>query len=111
MYNIYPYAVKALIQHEFEIDHLNIWMTFANAMDIRYKPDNSLWIVTVDGTEKTVTASAWTDEWTLRLTVHYIESNPSRVLVQYDGPDENLIIKCKKQWEPWGEILSQDISS
>lgn len=103
-----PYAAKAIIEHEFDTDHLNVWVTFRFTMDQAVKPANDLWLVEVDAVPKAVTASAWQDEWTMLLTVDDIVSIPDRVTLEYDGPDENLRITWGKQWEPWGPILSSD---
>jgi hypothetical protein len=114
----WPYAAKAIIEHEFDTDHLNIWITFRHAMDIEnpithvpIKPPNNLWIVYVDTVEKAVSASAWQDRWTLLLTVPGVETQPTRVLLKYDGPHADLRISWHKQWEPWGPILSLDITT
>jgi len=107
----WPYAAKAIIWHEFDTDHLNVWVTFRFAMDVSVKPDNEVWLIELDDVPKPVTASAWQDTWTLLLTVPDVGENPARVLLEYDGPDENLRISWQKQWEPWGPILSLDISS
>ncbi len=103
-----PYAAKAIVEHEFDTDHLNIWVTFRFTMDQTVKPANDLWLVEVDAIEKAVTASAWQDEWTILLTIDDIASIPDRVTLEYNGPDENLRITWGKQWEPWGPILSSD---
>ncbi len=103
-----PYAAKAIVEHEFDTDHLNIWVTFRFTMDVTIKPANAKWIVEVDDVIKAVTASAWQDEWTILLTVDAIASIPDRVTLEYDGPDPNLRITWLKQWEPWGPILSSD---
>lgn len=113
----WPYAAKAVIQHEFDTDHLNIWITFRFPMDERVTPPLGVWVVTVDDVEMPVSASAWQDSWTLLLTVPDIASEPDRVTVEYEGPDENLRTNWRlhalqegynygKQWEPWGPILS-----
>jgi len=107
----WPYAAKAVIQHEFDTDHLNIWLTFRFAMDQLVKPPDGLWIVKVDGVEKAVSASAWQDAYTLLLTVPDVLALPDRVLVEYTGPNENLRITWHKQWELWGPILSLDITT
>ncbi len=107
----WPYAAKAIIQHEFDTDHLNIWLTFRFTMDQTVKPANDKWIVTVDGAPKPVSISAWQDAHTLLLTVPDIGSRPSRMLLEYLGPDPNLRITWRKQWEPWGPILSLDITT
>ena len=119
---LWPYAAKAIIQHEFDTDHLNIWMTFPFAMDITYipdgetepvplKPPDELWIVKADTIEKPVSNSEWVDQWTMFLTVPNIVSNPARLTVRYDGPNSSLRISWQKQWEPWGPILSLDIAT
>ncbi len=118
----WPYAAKAIIQHEFDVDHLNVWVTFRFAMrtssDLLAEPivhdvmpPLNLWLCEVDDVEKAVTVSAWQDPWTLLLTVPDIAENPDRVLLEYNGPHEDLRISWEKQWEPWGPILSLDISS
>lgn len=115
-----PYAAKAIIEHEFDAGHLNIYVTFRFAMEIETIPPGEaepvpvmppleLWLVEVDGNVKAVTASAWQDAWTLLLTVPDIATYPDRVTLEYNGPNENLRITWEKQWEPWGPILSTDI--
>jgi len=104
----WPYATKAIFQHEFVADHLNVWVIFRFFMNTSLKPPETRWIVDVDDVQKAVSASEWTDAWTLKLTVPDITARPDRVLVEYDGPDENLKITWGKQWEPFGPILSED---
>lgn len=105
-----PYAAKAIVEHEFDTDHLNIWLTFRFTMDETQKPANGLWICEVDDVVKAVTASAWQDAWTMLLTVAAIASIPDRVTIEYDGPSTLLTTTWNKQWEPWGPILSSDAS-
>ena len=105
-----PYAAKAIVEHEFDTNHLNIWVTFRFTMDQDVKPADNLWLCEVDDVLKAVTASAWQDAWTILLTVPAIAAIPDRVTLEYDGPDENLRITWGKQWEPWGPILSSDSS-
>ena len=107
----WPYAAKAVIQHEWDTDHLNIWITFANKMNQLHKPLLTTWICYVDTVEMPVTVSTWQDAWTLLLTVPDIASLPARVLVAFDGPDINLYTTTLKQWEPWGPILSLDLTT
>lgn len=107
--NLRPYAAKAIVEHEFDVDHLNIFVTFRFAMDETTKPPLGLWLCEVNDVEKAVTASAWQDAWTLLLTVPDIAVLPDRVTLEYDGPDENLKITWNKQWEPWGPITSVEI--
>ncbi|GAH71411.1 unnamed protein product, partial [marine sediment metagenome] len=104
-----PYAAKAIVEHEFDTDHLNVFITFRFAMDESVKPPLNLWLCEVDDVEKAVTASTWQDAWTLFLTVPDIAALPDRVTLEYDGPDPSLKITWEKQWEPWGPILSTDI--
>lgn len=103
-----PYAAKAIVEHAFDTDHIDMWITFRFPMDVTVKPANAKWIVKVDSVVKAVTASAWQDEFTMLLTIDAIASIPTVVTLEYDGPDINLRITWLKQWEPWGAILSQD---
>lgn len=104
-----PYAAKAVIEHEFDTDHLNVFVTFRFTMDETVKPPDALWICKVDAVEKAITASAWQDAWTLLLTVPDVVVLPERVTLKYDGPDKNLKITWDKQWEPWGPIVSIEL--
>lgn len=104
-----PYAAKAIIEHEFDEDHLNIFVTFRFAMDITIKPPHGLWLCEVDDVLKAITISAWQDAWTLLLTVPNVVVLPERVTLEYDGPNENLKITWDKQWEPWGPIVSVEL--
>jgi len=115
-----PYAAKAIVEHEFAIDHLNVWVTFRFAMETTsdplaepvihdVKPPLELWLCEVDDIEKAVTASMWLDAWTRLLTVPDIAVYPDRITLEYNGPNENLRITWDKQWEPWGPLLSKDI--
>ena len=103
-----PYAAKAIVEHEFDTDHLNVWIIFRFSMNTSLKPGHGLWVCEVDDVEKAVTASTWLDSWTLRLTVPDIASIPDRVTLEYKGPSELLTTTWNKQWEPWGPILSSD---
>lgn len=104
-----PYAAKAIIEHQFDIDHLDIYVTFRFPMDQDVKPAHDLWIVEVDDIEKAVTASVWIGQFTILLTVAGIATKPAKVTLEYNGPDENLRITWAKQWEPWGPIASTEI--
>ncbi|GAI55023.1 unnamed protein product, partial [marine sediment metagenome] len=104
-----PYAAKAIVEHEFDVDHLNVFVTFRFTMDETVKPPNALWLVEVDAVLKPVTVSAWIDAWTMLLTVPDIAVYPDRVTLEYDGPSFALTTTWSKQWEPWGPILSTDI--
>lgn len=78
-------------------------------MDESLKPPNALWLCEVNDVLKPVTASAWQDAWTMLLTVPNIPVLPDRVTLEYDGPNENLLITWGKQWEPWGPIVSVEL--
>ena len=104
-----PYAAKAIIEHEFDTDHLNIFVTFRFPMNQTVKPDHDKWICEVDDIAKDVTASAWQDAYTLLLTVAGIVVLPDRVTLEYAGPSEQLKITWDKQWEPWGPIVSIEL--
>ncbi len=104
-----PYAAKAIVEHEFATDHLNIFVTFRFTMDQAVKPAHNLWICEVDAIAKAVTVSAWQDAWTLLLTVPDVVVLPDRVTLEYDGPSEDLRITWEKQWEPWGAIVSVEL--
>lgn len=105
----WPYAAKAIVQHEWDTDHLNVWVIFKYPMDQNVKPAHDLWICLVDDVPKAVTVSAWQDEWTILLTVPDVLALPGRMTLEYDGPDTNLRTTWEKQWEPWGPILSRRI--
>ncbi len=103
-----PYAALAIITHAFDVNHLDITLIFKFPMDQTVKPANAKWIVEVDSVVKAVTASAWQDEFTMLLTTEVIAALPTKVTVEYDGPDPTLRTTWFKQWEPWGPILSDD---
>lgn len=107
--NLRPYAAKAIVEHEFDIDHLNIFVTFRFAMDQTVKPSEDLWLCEVDDVGKAISGSVWQDAWTLLLTVPGVAVLPARVTLEYDGPDPNLRITWDKQWEPWGPIVSVEL--
>lgn len=104
-----PYAARAIVEHEFNTDHLNVFITFRFAMDRTAKPPNGLWLCEVDDIAKPVTGSVWVDAFTLLLTVPDIDVLPDRVTLEYDGPDSDLRITWGKQWEPWGPIVSIEL--
>ncbi|MBA7570222.1 hypothetical protein ES708_11970 [subsurface metagenome] len=105
----WPYAATAIVQHEWDADHLNIWLIFKYPMDQTVKPDHNLWICEVDDVPKPVTVSAWQDEWTILLTVPDVLALPGRMTLEYDGPSKDLRTTWDKQWEPWGPILSKRV--
>ena len=113
----WPYAAKAIIQHEFDVDHLNIWLTFSQEMNQTVKPANSKWLVYIDNVLTAIDNSTWQDAYTLLLNIPGIGTEPARVLVAYSGPDDEpslpddpnrqtLERTQRKQWEPFGPILS-----
>lgn len=104
-----PYAAKAIIEHQWDIDHLDIYVTFRFSMDQTVKPDNEVWLVEINEVPKAVTISTWQDAWTMLLTIPNIVARPEQVTLEYDGPDPNLRITWQKQWEPWGPIVSAEI--
>ena len=104
-----PYAAKAIVEHHFDTDHLDIYVTFRFTMDQTIKPADNLWICLVDEVLKAVTASAWIDAWTIKLTVPDVVVLPEVVTLEYSGPNENLKITWGKIWEPWGAIVSIEI--
>jgi len=101
-----PYAAKAVIQHEFSVNLLNIWLTFRHPMNQDLKPSLSLWLLECDDVPVDIVDSSWQDEFTLLLVSDIVSLSPSRVTLAYDGPDPNLTTTWGKQWEPWGAILS-----
>ncbi len=102
----WPYAAKAIIQHQHRITFAVVWITFRHKMDIDVKPPDAKWIVRADGLPKPIFSQTWLDPWTMQLIVPDILTPPRHLTVEYDGPDENLITAWNKQWEAWGEILS-----
>ncbi len=104
-----PYAYGAKVEHEFETDHLNIWLTFRHPMDQNLMPPLALWLLEADAVSVDIVNSAWQDEFTLLLTSDTVAAHPDRVLLEYNGPNSNLQTTWGKDWEPWGPILSTDI--
>lgn len=105
----WPYAATAIVQHEWDTDHLNVWLIFKYPMDQTVKPAHDLWICLVDDVPKAVTVSAWQDEWTILLTVPDVLALPGRMTLEYEGPSESLRTTWAKQWEPWGPTLSKRV--
>lgn len=107
----HPYAAKARIEHEIMVGFCYVWLTFRLPMDQTQKPADGLWIVTTDGVPKAVVNSLWIDEFTLRLLPVATPPVIIELYVEYDGPSPLLTTTWNKQWEPWGPILSIDITS
>jgi len=106
-----PYAYGAKIEHEFDGTKLNIWLTFRHPMNQNNKPDLDSWTLTVDEVEKAISDSDWIDEFTLWLESVATVAYPDRVLLAYNGTDENLETTWGKNWEPWGAKLSADLTA
>jgi len=117
--NFAPYAAKAIIEHGFDIDHLDIWITFRLPMKIcsdpldnptvfDIKPANENWLVKIDTVETPITSSAWLDEYTMHLTIDEVVTQPTDLTVSYIAPSPLLITIWSKQWEPWVDIVSTD---
>jgi hypothetical protein len=115
-----PYAAKATIEHEFNIDHIDIWITFRLPMKIcsdplnhptvyDIKPPDSKWIVELDGIVTAISSSDWLDQFTMHLLIESVALPPAELTVEYDSPDFLLRTTWDKQWEPWGKITSTDI--
>lgn len=104
-----PYAYGATIEHEFDTDHLNLWLTFRHPMDQDLKPPLALWLLEEDDNAVDIIDSNWQDEFTLLLTSDTVADAPERVLLEYNGPNSNLQTTWGKDWEPWGPKLSTDI--
>lgn len=104
----WPYATKAIIEHQFDTNHIHVWVIFRFSMKTSIKPPDNLWLCKVNTVLKPVSASAWQDEWTLLLTVPNIAALPDSVTLAYNGPNANLRIRWNKMWEPFGPILSHN---
>ena len=72
-------------------------------------PPLELWILECDAVPLNIVAEAWQDEHTLLLTSDTIAANPTRVTLEYNGPNDHLQTTWQKDWEPWGPILSKDL--
>jgi hypothetical protein len=115
-----PYAAKAIVQHQFLTDHIELYLTFKYPM-LRTRnplaeppvfdvmPPLSLWLLDCDAVEIDITESVWIDEYTLMLTSDTLTAAPSIVALEYDGPDNNLCLKWNKQVYPWGPIPSTEM--
>lgn len=109
LYLPWPYAAKAIIQHEWDSPDINLWITFRLPMDQTVKPAHAKWKCQTDGGNRTVTTSYWVDAYTMKLIAGPVFANPGECTLEYDGPDITLRTTWNKQWEPWGPILSLDI--
>lgn len=109
MWRPWPYAAKAIVEHNWVFPLLDIYLTFRHPMDQTVKPLNSKWKLTIDGFPTTAGFSAWLDPFTMNLNKGPIFVLPTTLTVEYDGPDSNLRTTWSKQWEPWGPIDSEYI--
>ena len=118
----WPDAAKAVIEHDFTNGLLSIWLTFPRAMNQTVKPDNSKWHMHIVDVLFDIESSSWVDAFTLLLTAAGQEMPPANVLISYDGPGpetwlptdparQTLETTTGKQWEPFGPILSIDITT
>jgi hypothetical protein len=73
-------------------------------------PPLSTWLIKADAISVDAVASEWIDEFTIKVTSATVEYRPSKVTVQYDGPDVNLKFRWGKQIEPFGPIVSTDLN-
>jgi len=101
-----PYAYGAKINHEFDVDHLYVWLTFRHPMNQNLEPALVFWILEADEAAVDIVNSAWLDEHTLFLTSDTVAIEPTGVTLQYAGPSPNLVTVWGKQWEPWGPLPS-----
>lgn len=113
-----PYAAKAIVSHDFNVNHVSIWVEFNHAMEMYIRPlaspvpahltpALSLWKLKCDGVELAVVAESWQDGWTLLLTSDTIEAAPSKITLEYLGPSIGLKTAWGKQWEAFGPIPSE----
>lgn len=105
IFQISPYAAKAIVYWSWTSPAVSIWLVFRFPMDQTVKPAHALWKPRVSGIARGVSVSTWLDAYTILLTVPFIFSMPTKVDIQYEGPDDNLRTTWDKQWEPWGYIL------
>lgn len=105
MWRPWPYAASAIVQWEWVVNTLFVWVTFKYPMDQTVKPAHGLWKFLVDNVVKPTVFSLWQDEFTILIKAGMVTALPDRVTLEYDGPDTNLRTTWDKQWEPWGPIL------
>ncbi|GAI70484.1 unnamed protein product [marine sediment metagenome] len=102
----WPYAATAVVQWEWLVDRLFVWVTFKYPMDQDVTPSTTLFECKVNDVVKPTGAATWQDEFTIRLTIGFVNALPDRVTLEYEGPNSNLRTTWGKQWEPWGPILA-----
>jgi hypothetical protein len=112
-----PYAYAPSINHVFDTDHLNLYLTFRHTMKrtsdpladpVVYDvmPPLEKWLLEADEVPLAAVDSEWIDEFTLMLTSDEILVEPAGVELEYAGPDAGLMYKWNKQIEPWGPLES-----
>jgi len=106
MWRPWPYAATAIVQWEWIINPMFVWVTFRYPMEQGTPPFMDDWDCQVDGANKPVVGRIWQDEFTLLLKVGFVNALPNRVTLEYLGPTEYLRTAWGKQWEPWGPILA-----
>lgn len=117
-----PYAYGATIKHEYVGTLLKIWLTFRHQMlrssdytadPVVYDvmPPLPLWLIEADTVPIDAVSSEWIDEFTLLVTSDTVASRPTQVTVEYDGPNEDLAFRWKKDIEPFGPTLSTDLTA
>lgn len=111
VYPGWPSCAKAVIEHEFDTDHLSVWLTFSDSMNILKVPLITDFVPFLDNVVKAFATIEWIDHYTLLLTIADVGSLPDRVLIDFPYPVQNLVTYYGKQWEPWADILSIDITT
>lgn len=117
-----PYAAKATVEHEFVTDHLEIYVTFRHPMKLSSAPldtpppfdifpPNALWLLDADTVAIDIVSQEWLDLWTLLLTSDAVAAYPASVKLEYNGPNFGLRTSWNKQWEPFGPIVSTDLTA
>jgi hypothetical protein len=112
-----PYAYAPSINHVFDTNHLNLYLTFSHPMKrtsdplaepVVYDvmPPLEKWLLEAGEIPLAAVASEWIDEYTLLLTSDEILAEPTGVTLEYDGPNAGLMYKWGKQIEPWGPLES-----
>jgi hypothetical protein len=108
-----PYAYVQQINHVFDTNHLNIYVTFRHQMQrsivpqadppvYDWYPITERWLLEADEVPIDILSSEWLDEFTLLLTSDVVASEPTGVTLAYVGPDEKLCYNWGKQIEPFG---------
>ncbi|MBA7690533.1 hypothetical protein ES703_99062 [subsurface metagenome] len=105
----WPYAAKPYIQFEFKVDRVIFWLTFQYPMDTSVVPAAILFTAKIDGVDKGLSVVNWKSAYTLNMQVQPFAAHPTRVLLSYAGPSEDLRTTWQKQWEPWNVILCHDV--